>query len=49
MVLLEVSTDEWKNMYEWVPSLQTAGPELAAATQTFTASHVPRSNLLVKR
>ena len=49
VVLLGITTDEWeKNMYDWVPFLQTAGPELATATQTFTANHFPCSNLLVK-
>ena len=48
VVLLEITTDEWENMYDWAPFLQTAGPELATAAQTFTAGHFPRSNLLVK-
>ena len=48
VVLLEVTNDEWDNMYDWVLFLQTAGPELATATQTFNTGHSPRSNLLVK-
>ena len=48
VVLLEITNDEWENMYDWVLFLQMAGPELATAAQTFTAGHFPRSSLLVK-